>query len=146
VAYNTMPSVRPADTQTPAPYTVLVVEDEVLVRLALAEYLRDCGFQVLEAATGDEAIEVLTARGEEVDLVFSDVQMPGKTDGFALAHWIRDKIPGMRIILTSGVGHAASKAENLCLDGPMIQKPYDHKALLGEIRRLQERARKNGHS
>jgi len=140
-----MPSARPDDTQPPAPYTVLVVEDEVLIRLALADYLRDCGFQVLEAASGDEAIEVLSARGEDVDLVFSDIQMPGKTDGFALAHWIRANKPGMRIMLTSGVGHAASKAENLCLDSPMIQKPYDHKALLAEIRRLQERARKNGH-
>jgi two-component system, response regulator PdtaR len=61
--------------------TVLVVEDEVLVRMVIADYLRDCGFRVLEASTADEAMRVL-GTNERVDIVFSDVQMPGSLDGF----------------------------------------------------------------
>ena len=111
--------------------------------MSLADYLRECGFQVLEAASGDEALEVLQARGDDVDVVFSDIQMPGKTDGFGLARWIRHHLEGMTVLLTSGVAHAASKAEDLCLDGPIVEKPYDHKTLHADILRLKERSRQN---
>lgn len=116
---------------------ILLVEDEILIRMALAEYLRECGYAVLEAGSGDEAIAVLQA-GETIDIVFSDVQMPGGNDGFALARWIRENRPGMKLLLTSGVVHAAAKAEELCLDGAMVRKPYDHARLLEEIRRLRD--------
>jgi DNA-binding response OmpR family regulator len=136
-----MASPNPGGRDEP-PGIILIVEDEVLVRMSLAEYLRECGYAVLEAANGDEAIEILQARGNEIDLVFSDVQMPGATDGFALARWIRTHIDGVRVLLTSGVAHAAEKAEGLCLDGPIVQKPYDHATLLAGIKRLREKVRK----
>jgi CheY-like chemotaxis protein len=138
-----MASIQPGDRDEP-PQTILVVEDDVLIRISLAEYLRDCGFAVLEAASGDEAIEILQARGHDIDLVFSDVQMPGATDGFALARWIRSNLPGVRVLLTSGVAHSAEKAEGLCLDGPMVSKPYDHAKLLADILRMKERVRTSG--
>jgi CheY-like chemotaxis protein len=65
-------------------HTILVVEDEVLIRLPLAEYLRDCGYRVFEASNVAEAKAVLDA-DTPVDLVFSDVNMPGNENGFALA-------------------------------------------------------------
>lgn len=118
------------------PKIVLIVEDEVLIRMALSEFLRDAGLSVLEAASGDEAIDVLLARGADIDIVFSDVQMPGKADGFALALWVLTNRPEIRMLLTSGVPHAASKAEELRLAAPMMRKPYDHEAVQQQIKLL----------
>jgi CheY-like chemotaxis protein len=61
----------------------LVVEDDVLVRLVIAAYLRDCGYRVFEAASGDEAIKLLERDGGGISVVLTDVEMPGETDGFA---------------------------------------------------------------
>ncbi|HWO73418.1 MAG TPA: response regulator, partial [Dehalococcoidia bacterium] len=61
------------------PKTVLVVEDEVLIRWVIAEHLRDCGYRVIEAGSGDEAIDVLRRTGLTIDVVLSDVRMPGST-------------------------------------------------------------------
>ena len=72
--------------------TIVVVEDEVLVRMVVADYLRYRGFRVVEAGTADEAIRVL-GTGERVYVVFSDVQTPGSPDGFALARRIRRERP-----------------------------------------------------
>ena len=117
--------------------TLLVVEDEVLVRLVIAEYLRDCGYKVIEASDVAEAKAVLEA-DTDVELVFSDVQMPGEGDGFALATWIRQHYPTVDVILTSGLPGAAEKARDLCHEGSLVAKPYDHGSIL---RRVQELSR-----
>jgi CheY-like chemotaxis protein len=113
--------------------TILVVEDEVLIRIDLADYLRDCGYRVCEAANADEALAILQS-GERVDLVLTDVQMPGSMDGFALARWVRDNHPGMKVLLTSGVSRSADLAGDLCEEGPIETKPYDPKRLAARIR------------
>ena len=118
---------------------ILVVEDEVLVRMVIADYLRDCGYRVFEAANVDEAKAVLTA-DTEVDLVFSDVQMPGASDGFELASWIRTHHPGVAVILTSGWAGAADKARDLCHAGPVVPKPYQHATVLRRIQGLLRKA------
>jgi DNA-binding NtrC family response regulator len=82
----------------------------VLIRLPLAEYLRDCGYRVFEANNVAEAKAVLDA-DTPVDLVFSDVNMPGNENGFALALRIRQRHPDTKVILTSGIANAAEKAE-----------------------------------
>ena len=87
--------------RTPA---ILLVEDEVLVRLALSDYLQECGFKVYEAGTAAEAIEILDSKEVIIDLVFSDVRMPGGMDGFGLASWVRAYRPGIPVILTSADG------------------------------------------
>jgi CheY-like chemotaxis protein len=115
--------------------TVLVVEDEVLVRLAVAEYLRDCGYKVIEAADADEAVMVLEAPHVQVDVLFSDVDMPGSMDGFALAQWTRANRPGLEIILTGTVPRAVHAAADLCEEGPM-PKPYDPQSVHDRIKRL----------
>jgi CheY-like chemotaxis protein len=111
------------------PPTILVVEDDVLVRNFAAAYLRDCGFDVIEANSADEAIRVLAA-GIPVDVVFSDIQMPGSMDGFGLAHWVRRERPWLKVILTSGAARAATDAS------PILAKPYDHAELERHIRSL----------
>ncbi len=93
---------RKSETKSEAvPETVLVVEDEVFVRMVISEYLRGCGYKVIEAANADEAIRILESRFD-VEIVFSDVSMPGSMDGLRLVHLIRDRWPPIRLILASG--------------------------------------------
>lgn len=122
------------------PPVVLVVEDKGLIRMALADYLRDCGYRVFEAADVQEAKAVLTA-DTEVSLVFSDIQMPGTADGFELARWVRTHHPNVPVILASGRSDATSKARDVCHEGPIVSKPYEHTVAL---RRIQELLRTSG--
>jgi CheY-like chemotaxis protein len=121
--------------------TILIVEDEVLIRLPLAEYLRDCGYRVFEASNVAEAKAVLDA-DTPVDLVFSDVNMPGNETGFALASWIRQRHPDTKVLLTSGIANATRKAEDLCEDGPLLAKPYSHALVLQRIQSLLRNAKR----
>jgi CheY-like chemotaxis protein len=94
-------SEHAADRDDPV-RTVLIVEDEVLVRTAAAKYLRDYGFKVLEAVTADEALEMLRAT-PDVDAVFSDVKTPGHHSGVDLAVAIRRDYRHIKVLLTSAV-------------------------------------------
>jgi CheY-like chemotaxis protein len=76
--------------RTPA---ILVVEDEILLRMAVSDYLQECGFKIYEAGTASEAIEMIESGRFVIDLVFSDVRMPGAVDGFGLAQWVRKNRP-----------------------------------------------------
>ncbi|MFZ1429651.1 MAG: response regulator [Geminicoccaceae bacterium] len=121
--------------QTQAIRTILVVEDEVLIRLAVAEYLRSCGYRILEARDGDEALQILRS-SETVELLFSDIQLPGSMNGFELARWASRHRRGIKIILTSGVARSATQAADLCEHGPSLAKPYTHDELLRRVRLL----------
>jgi DNA-binding NtrC family response regulator len=115
--------------------TVLVVEDDVLVRMPIAQYLRDCGYRVIEAVNADEAMTVLAHESTRVDMVFSDIEMPGAVDGFGLANWIRQHRPGIDVLLTGTVPRAVEAARDLCAQAPLA-KPYDAKSVHDHIRRL----------
>ncbi len=119
----------------PKPQTILVVEDEVLVRMVISDYLRECGYRVIEAGNAEEALTVLRS-SEAIDIVFSDIQMPGEMDGFGLARWVRQNQSGVKILLTSGNARAADCAGDLCEDGPLEAKPYHPQTILTRIRRL----------
>jgi len=80
---------------------ILLVEDEVLIRSLFAEALRDAGCQVVEAARADEALSYIHA-GSDIDLVFSDVRMPGDIDGMELMRVLGSLRPSLPVILTSG--------------------------------------------
>ena len=98
---------------------MLVVEDELLVRLTVAEGLRDAGMRVIEAANAGEAMEHLRA-GNPVDLVFADIELPGSMNGLELAQRVRADFPDLKLLMTSGrisAYEAASRA--------FIPKPYD---------------------
>jgi CheY-like chemotaxis protein len=116
--------------------TILVVEDEVLIRLVIADYLRECGFKVYEAGSAAEALEILEAGNTTIDLVFSDVRMPGEMDGFALAQWVRRNRPGLPVILTSGDRKKSEVARDLCEDEPFFAKPYELEPVVQRIRAL----------
>jgi CheY-like chemotaxis protein len=84
------------------PATILVVEDEGVLRLWLAQELEQNGFQVLVAGTANEAVDMLNgALG--VDLVFTDIRMPGSMDGVALMRWVRMKRPEIKVIISSAI-------------------------------------------
>ena len=95
---------------------ILIVEDEVLTRMVLAEELRDAGYTVFEASNADEAMTLLKTGGQ-IDLVFSDVQMPGSMDGLELARRLRVEYPSLPVILSSA--HPAPETV-----APFITKPY----------------------
>jgi CheY-like chemotaxis protein len=99
--------------------TVLIVEDDIVIRSTLAEYLRATGHAVIEAANAAEAIALLGAR-VAIDVVFSDIRMPGTMDGLGLARWIRQHQPGVRLMLTSGDRNAARDSKIAMF----VPKPY----------------------
>jgi DNA-binding response OmpR family regulator len=115
---------------------ILVADGEVLVRMMIAQYLRDCGYKVIEASTTDEAITVLDHPELSVDIVLSDVEIPGVVDGFGLAQWVRQHKPGLHVLLVGTPMRAADVAAELCENGPMLNKPYEPQVVVDRIRRL----------
>lgn len=117
---------------------VLIVEGEVLVRHALADYLRDCGFTVIEAATTTEALVALEETGLRIDAVLCDARAPGAPNAFELCR----RVPalahrrGVKMILAGGVETAAREAADLCDQGPRLARPYDPQGVVSHIRRL----------
>jgi len=118
------------------PRIILIVEDEVLIRLVIADYLRHCGYRVVEAASAEEAKLVLEEGDLDVELVLSDVEMPGSMDGFGLARWVRENRPGIDVILAGTPSRAAAAAGSLCDAGPNLTKPYEPQTVVDRIRNL----------
>ena len=116
--------------------TVLVLDDDVLVRMPICQYLRDCGYRVLEAANADEATTILQKQDIQVDVVLTDIEMPGAMNGFAFAKWARSVRPELHIVLAGTPERAARAAGELCEHGPILTKPYDHKLVLDRIKHL----------
>jgi CheY-like chemotaxis protein len=113
---------------------VLIVEDEVLIRMLLSEALRQAGYDVIEAADADEAIEVMEIAAGP-DILITDVRMPGSVDGFGLAAYVRRAKPGLKVIVTSG--HAAPDAAIGVADA-FLPKPYDLGQIVQRVRALTE--------
>jgi DNA-binding response OmpR family regulator len=119
--------------------TIMIVEPDVLVRMAVAEYLRNCGYKVIEAMAAKDVRTVLDS-GHHLDVVMADVKRSGDVDGFSLASHIRQTHPDINVILTAGIAGEAHESYELCQDGP-IKKPYDLKDVEVRIRILLERRR-----
>lgn len=112
---------------------VLVVEDEILVRMDTAEHLKDEGFEVAEAANADEAIAVLE-RNPDIHILFTDIDMPGSMDGLRLSAFVKDRWPPVRIVLTSG--HKMVDVVDLPDGGVFYAKPYNHVEVVRTFREL----------
>ena len=112
---------------------VLVVEDETFIRMDVAEMLREAGFDVLEAANADEALQMLE-RHSDIRLVFTDIDLPGSMNGLKLAAAVRDRWPPVKIIATSG--HFKIRDGDLPGDARFIPKPYQPAQIIGAIREL----------
>ena len=116
-----------------SPPLVLVVEDEVLVRLHAVSLLEEAGFRTLQAGSADEAIALLETR-EDIRIVFTDINMPGDLDGLKLAHAIRHRWPPIELVLTSGQANISD--EDLPERGVFLEKPYQRTELVRMMRLL----------
>jgi CheY-like chemotaxis protein len=112
---------------------VLVVEDDPLIRMGAVDIVQSVGFEALEAGNADEAIRMLEARAD-IDIVFTDVQMPGTMDGLKLAHYIRERWPPVKLLLASG--NAILVESTLPLGSQFFAKPYNDSAIAEALMRL----------
>jgi DNA-binding NtrC family response regulator len=103
--------------------TVLVVEDEPLLLIVVAETLRDAGYDVLEAANGEAALALL-ADNPDIDLLMTDIRMPG-INGYQLAQRSMDLRPNMRILLMTGYAQEPMPGQMASLGIPILYKPFD---------------------
>jgi len=83
------------------PAVVLIVEDEMMLRMRAVDMVEDAGFTSVEAVDADEAVAILESRSD-ISLLFTDIQMPGSMDGLGLAHTVHDRWPSIKIIVVSG--------------------------------------------
>ena len=111
--------------------SVLIVEDEPLVRMDLAEEVARAGFDVLDAADAGEALAILSARGD-VAVMFTDINMPGPMNGIELARAVRERKPDVALILTSAGERPGPEA--LPPGGRFVPKPYDPRRLIDLLR------------
>jgi two-component system, response regulator PdtaR len=109
---------------------ILIVEDEVLVRLATRDGIEAAGFQVHDAQDADDAIQLLEAH-PDIGLIFTDVDMPGSMDGVKLAHYVRKTWPPVKIIVTSGFKNVTP--DRLPNGSIFLSKPYLPDQLRREI-------------
>ncbi|MBB5724728.1 CheY-like chemotaxis protein [Sphingomonas endophytica] len=116
-----------------SPTTVLIVEDELFVRMIGADALEEAGYSVIEAASADEALAVLE-EADNVEVLFTDIRMPGSMDGLKLAEVVHERWPGIRILLTSG-DTRPSRAD-IPDDGRFLAKPYRFESLSRELTTL----------
>lgn len=126
---------RNVDTEGEPRPTVLLVEDETLLRMTTAEHLRDVGFTVVEAANGAEAQAIIEA-GVTIDLIFSDINMP-VLDGVGLALWLAAQENAPPMVLTSGVDAVLASAQATC---PQVRafliKPYPYGEMEKQLRAI----------
>jgi len=119
-------------TKSPSlePAAVLIVEDDDMIRMIAAEFIEEAGFRVLEAANADEAVRTL-AGDQPIAAVFTDINMPGAMDGLDLAHFVRDRWPTIKVLLTSG--RSQLPIAELPSQSRFVLKPYRPDHIVGAL-------------
>ena|SRR5690348_8061572 len=120
---------------------VLVIDGDVLVRHAIADYLRNCGYVVIEAASTDEATIVLERGTVTVDAAICAAEAPGALNSFEFRAWALRQRSDLQIALAGSVDAAAEKAAELCEQGPELSRPYDPQSVVDYVRRIVGSAR-----
>src|SRR3954463_15148936 len=115
------------------PAVVLVVEDEMLLRMRAVDMVEDAGFTPLEAVDADEAVAILEARSD-IALLFTDIQMPGSMDGLKLAHAVHKRWPPIKIILVSGQLTLANL--DIPVDSCFFGKPLEAEVVIAQMRSM----------
>jgi two-component sensor histidine kinase/ActR/RegA family two-component response regulator len=121
--------MTPADSRP----VVLVVEDEMVLRMRAVDVVEDAGFVPIEAASADQAIEILESR-DDISLLFTDIQMPGSMDGLKLAHAAHTRWPHIKIILVSG--QIAVTDDDKPTDSRFFPKPFEIQQMVLEIQKM----------
>jgi two-component sensor histidine kinase/CheY-like chemotaxis protein len=109
---------------------ILVVEDEMLLRMRAVDMVEDAGFTPVEATNADDALAILESRSD-IELLFTDIQMPGSIDGLKLAHAVRQRWPLIKIILVSG--QLKLTDDDKPVDSRFFGKPIDVKQMIAEM-------------
>src|SRR5882762_10490123 len=109
---------------------VLVVEDEMVLRMRAVDIVEDAGFTPVEAVNADEALSILESRSD-ISLLFSDIQMPGSMDGLKLAHAVHDRWPSIKIILVSGQVRLSDIDKPA--DSRFFCKPLEMRQMIAEL-------------
>ena len=112
---------------------VLIVEDSAIIRMGAVDLVLSAGYEALQACDADEAIRILESRAD-IDLVFTDVQMPGTMDGIKLARYIRDRWPPVKLIVASGT--AIFEESSLPEGSRFFPKPYNDHAIGDAMARM----------
>lgn len=112
--------------------TILVVDDEVLIRMDLVEMLRAAGYRTCEASSAAQAIEILE-QDSDIRVVFTDIQMPGSMDGLALSHAIRERWPPPILVISSG--NRTPGQDEMPSETEFLPKPFGNT----ELRRVLEK-------
>ena len=116
-----------------SPTVVLVVEDEPLIRMETVDMVEAVGYVAIEAANADEAIAILESRND-IQLVLTDIDMPGSIDGLKLAHAVRKKWPPIAIVVVSG--KTVVDSADLPAEAKFFSKPYDRAVVAGALGQL----------
>jgi CheY-like chemotaxis protein len=119
--------------RTVAPPVVLIVEDEMLLRMRAVDMVEDAGYTSVEAVDADEAVTILEARSD-IALLFTDIQMPGSMDGLRLAHAVHERWPPIKIILVSGALKLAKS--DIPADSRFFGKPLEAKEMIAEMQEM----------
>ncbi len=129
--------MTPESRTPPQPMeTILVVEDEVLVRIVIAQYLRDCGYRVIETVNADEAIAVLKLADIVVDVIFTDIDMPGAWTDSASPAGRAPIVQAPKSSSPARSPRAVNAAADLCEQNRTVPKPYEPQVVHDRIRRL----------
>lgn len=115
--------------------TILIVEDEALVRFDLVDFFTHAKWRVFEAENADEAIAILD-RQKEIRVVLTDVQMPGSMDGVKLAHYVRERFPPTVLFVVSG--NAPIPVNELPAQATFLPKPFDPHRLLRQLESMSQ--------
>jgi CheY-like chemotaxis protein len=126
-------SVMMALDHSVVPAVVLVVEDEMLLRMRAVDMVEDAGYTSVEAVDADEAVAILESRSD-IALMFTDIQMPGSMDGLKLAHTVRERWPPIKIILVSGQLKPANI--DIPADSRFYGKPLEAKEMIAELQSM----------
>lgn len=120
-------------TTSTVPYA-LAVDDDPIIRMDACAILEEAGFRCLDAETGDDALKVLEQHASAVVVLFTDVEMPGSVNGFALARYVADRWPHIEIVVSSG--NVQPKAGEMPAKAAFITKPFSAQVIHEELRRL----------
>jgi CheY-like chemotaxis protein len=115
---------------------VLIVDGDIVSRHAIADYLRHCGYGVVEAANTDEAMIAIAEPALGIDVIVCDIATLGTRTGFELAQWVRDHRPELEVRLAGSLDAIARTAADLCETGPHLARPYEPEGVVDYIKQL----------
>jgi len=119
--------------------TIMLLEPDVIVRAEISDFLRECGYRVIEGVDAEDVREIIKS-GTGIDVLLAEVDLTGASNGFELAQEIRQTHPKIAVILVTSINNVVEKASELCGRGP-VKKPYRPEEILRRIHVLLERRR-----